>query len=260
MSERIVNHLKTPEKIFPLNRINESQTFNPELNIEREKYYFSSVETPSFRIWRSYDSVIIGKFLDPEKEVNLSLAKRLSIPVLARPSGGGAVFHDLGNINYSIYLPENILPAGRIEDWFQALSFPVLETLKYFGIPFTLEITGSILINGFKISGSAQAKSGEHFIHHGTLLVNTDLQRLELLLKRGGRSKCVPVINLSDLINDIKVEEVIEIMERTFQNSFFYCKGKSITSVIMENGLRNSHAEEESKRTASLLSGGNRKC
>jgi len=185
----------------------ESTTFDPRLNMEREAYYMKMVEAPSFRVWRSTDSVVLGRFLEPEEEVRLDRARELGVPVLHRPSGGGAVFHDLGNLNYSIYFPQGRVPGFSIEESLWALSFPVTDLLDLLGVPWSWEPPNNIYAFGRKISGSAQARSSGHLLHHGTLLVSTDLQKMDQLLKQGGRSRVAPVVNLSEIVKSITVEE-----------------------------------------------------
>jgi lipoate---protein ligase len=174
-----------------------------------------TVELPSFRIWRSTDSVVLGRFLCPEDEVNLDRAAGLGVPVLHRPSGGGAVFHDPGNINYSIYLPPGFSGNFSVLDSLKALSFPVTKLLESLGLPWSWEPPNNIFILGKKISGSAQARSEGRLLHHGTLLVETDLQKMGQLLKPGGRSRVAPVVNLSQVTVGVVVHKVEKTMTST---------------------------------------------
>ena len=116
----------------------EPVTFDPTINLDRETRYLEGVENPSFRVWRSTDSIVLGRFLNAEDEVRLARAEELGVPVLHRPSGGGAVFHDLGNVNYSIYLPRGIVPASSIEESLRELSFPVTNLLDSLRGPLVL--------------------------------------------------------------------------------------------------------------------------
>jgi lipoate-protein ligase A len=190
----------------------EARTFDPLLNLERDSINMKTAEVPSFRVWRSTDSVVLGRFLQPGDEVYVAHAEMLGVPILHRSTGGGAVFHDLGNINYSIYLPRGHSVGPGIEDSLMALSFPVIDLLEALGVPWSWEPPNNVYVLGRKISGSAQARSGGRLLHHGTLLVNTDLQRMGHLLKPGGRSRIAPVINLSEVVGRVTVAEVEDLM------------------------------------------------
>lgn len=194
----------------------ELATFDPAVNLDREARYLEAVETPSFRVWRSTDSIVLGRFLNAEDEVHLARAEELGVPVLHRPSGGGAVFHDLGNVNYSIYFPRSNLSAFSIEESLLLLSFPVIMLLDSLGVPWSWVPPNNIHVRGKKISGSAQARSRGGLHHHGTLLVVSDLAKMSQLLKPGGRSRIAPVENLSEVVSNINAEEaealLIEIL------------------------------------------------
>lgn len=203
---------------FRLAPVAESITFDPALNLERETAYMREVEVPTFRVWRSSDSVVLGRFLLPEDEVHLERADELGVPVLHRSSGGGAVFHDLGNLNYSIYLPCGHVPSFRIEDRLRALSFPVIFALERYGLPWSWGPPNNVLVMGRKVSGSAQAHSGGRLLHHGTLLVDTDTDRMFELLKPGGRSCFAPVANLAELAPGITVEAIWRALLEAFDD------------------------------------------
>lgn len=187
----------------------EEPTLDPVENLRREIEYMRSASKPSFRIWRSNDCVVLGRFLKAEDEVHLEEAERLRVPVLKRASGGGAVFHDPGNLNYSLYLDENSLPAFGVEESLRVLSFPVTRLLESLGLPWEWAAPNSIYVSGRKISGSAQARSRGHILHHGTLLVDTDLEKMERLLKRDGRSRVAPVVNLVEVVPKISAMEAL---------------------------------------------------
>lgn len=188
--------------------IREEATLSPDVNLSRENHYWLSTGGNTARIWRNSDCVVLGRFLKPEDEVWMEEADALGVPVLKRPSGGGAVFHDLGNINYSLYLDGSLFAGLHVEETLQLLSYPVTGFLERLGVPWTWVPPNNIYVEGRKVSGSAQARHKNRLLHHGTLLVNCDLEKMNCLLKPGGRSKTAPTINLKELIGGISVESV----------------------------------------------------
>ncbi len=150
---------------------------------------------------------------------HLEEAGRLGVPVLKRASGGGAVFHDPGNLNYSLYLEEVQLPVFGVEASLQALSFPVTRLLEAMGLPWEWVAPNSIYVSGRKVSGSAQARSRGRILHHGTLLVETDLIKMERLLKEGGRSRTAPVVNLAELVPGITVARAEANLRASFESA-----------------------------------------
>jgi len=198
--------------------LEEEVTFEPAENLRRESRNMLYAPAPSFRVWRNRDCVVLGRFLDAGEEVYLDRAERLGVPVLKRPSGGGAVFHDLGNINYSLYLSGEDLPVFVLEESLRGLSFPVTRLLDGKGVPWEWVPPNSIYVEGGKISGSAQARTGGRVLHHGTLLVHSDLDRLRYLLKEGGRSRTAPVANLLDILPGVDVEDVESLLEAAIRS------------------------------------------
>ena len=154
-------------------------------------------------LWRNGASVIIGRNQNAFAEVDLALADREGIPVVRRTTGGGAVFHDPGNINYSVIMPAGDEPAGRAE-----CSLPMIRALRKLGIDAGFSGRNDILFEGKKISGSAQRVAEGVLLHHGTLLWSADLGRLSALLKpdreklesKGIRSVSSRVGNLREML------------------------------------------------------------
>lgn len=182
--------------------INDKPTLNPEENLERERRYWKTLSSPSARVWVNDSCVVLGRFLRAEDEVHTTKAAEMGIPVLWRTSGGGAVFHDAGNVNYSLYIPY-YGTALRIEESLRLLSYPVASLLDSLGIPWEWFPPNNIYVLGKKISGSAQARCRGRLLHHGTLLVECDLEAMRSLLKPGGRSRHAPTVNLAELRPEI---------------------------------------------------------
>ncbi|MBK5092521.1 MAG: lipoate--protein ligase family protein [Actinobacteria bacterium] len=192
--------------------VRETETFDPVENLHREAFYIDHLTLPAARVWRNTECVVLGKFLRAQDEVHVERARAVGIPVLKRISGGGAVFHDLGNINYSIYLPAGMLSGWSIDESLKVLSYPVLLALESLGLPWEWVPPNNIYVEGRKVSGSAQARKKCGLLHHGTLLVSCDLARMRSLLKDGGRSKVAGVVNLNELLSEVDTETVEKLL------------------------------------------------
>lgn len=192
----------------------EEQTLDPLENLAREELYLRTASVPSFRVWASSDSVVLGRFLEEREEVRSRLAARVRVPVLRRRSGGGAVFHDPGNLNYSIYIPPGFPRPFAADDSLRFFSWPVARLLDHLGLDWSFVPPNSIFARGAKVSGSAQWRSCGRLLHHGTLLVASDLDKLRRLLKPGGRSDYAPVANLSELVGGVSVARAAGLLRR----------------------------------------------
>jgi lipoate-protein ligase A len=154
----------------------------PAFNLAAEQYLHQEASGHILRLWRNTPCVVIGRHQIPCMEVRLMEAQRRGVPVLRRATGGGAVYHDLGNINYTLAKP---LEKGEGIDFDRTLT-PVLAALTSLGIPAEHRGRGDVRLRGLKISGSAAGIWRGRVIHHGTLLYDADLGALEALLEVGG--------------------------------------------------------------------------
>ena len=158
-----------------------NESTNPAYNLALEEVLCGSGREV-FMLWRNEPSVILGRFNDVNQCVNLDYCSGIHVNIVRRNSGGGAVYHDLGNVNYSFILNDSKK---------YSLSFfagIVIKILQGIGINGTLEFThNDILLNGSKISGTAQYHHNDIILHHGTLLFDSDLTMIPRVLKRSGR-------------------------------------------------------------------------
>ena len=186
---------------------------------------------PVVRFWRNRSAVVIGYSQNVEAEVNVEACRDEGTDVVRRVSGGGAVYQDLGNLNYSIAIEADhpLVKGFAIAESYRILSSGVIEGVRKFGVELVFDPPSDFLVGNRKISGNAQARKKGVIFHHGTLLVNANLNLLNRLLdapKKGLKnvkvtSKKRPVTNLVDEIGyQVGIESVKAALRRGFEESF----------------------------------------
>lgn len=143
---------------------------------------FDKFEEPVFMFWRTEKCVVIGKSQIAAAEIDLQAAHLHNVQIVRRPSGGGAMFSDAGNIMYSLITAfDTSEDPKKIE--YEMLIGPMIEALKKMGIPAVSEGRNDITVEGTKISGLAQYAIKKSLCTHGTLLYDADLDMLARVLK-----------------------------------------------------------------------------
>lgn len=216
--------MKQPERV----RVIESAGHDPWFNLALEEWLFASVEpgTVVVYVWRNAATVVIGRHQNPWVECRVDAMERDGIRLARRASGGGAVFHDLGNTNFTF--------ATHRPHYDQAIQVAViLDALDRLGIDATFSGRNDILVEGRKVSGSAYFGRRDRWLHHGTLLIDADLSRLSHYLtvppakieSKGVQSVRSRVANLSefvpgldhDRVRDALLDAVREAYGRPFE-------------------------------------------
>jgi len=151
---------------------------DPVIHLALESYFLDHCDQPVILVYRNRPSVIIGKNQNPLYEANLAYLKREGISWHRRMSGGGTVYHDLGNFNYSFIGPRPVLS----ENLYATYTEPLVSWLKSLGLNAGLDGRNGVVVDGLKVSGTAQCLRRDRFLHHGTCLVKSDLERLERAL------------------------------------------------------------------------------
>lgn len=226
-----------------------SDSLNPHLNLATEEWIFHNLD-PSQQIlflWRNQNTVVIGRNQNPWSECNLAQMKKDEIHLARRTTGGGAVFHDLGNTNFTFLSPkEGYKRDNNINVIFQAL--------QKFGITGEASGRNDLMIpyhdGPRKFSGSAYRETRDRAFHHGTLLLHADLTRLgnyltpspKKLQAKGRESVRARVANLNEVSAEIKHELVVEAMVSAFET--FYGAKADIELLNMES-LKNIPALNE---------------
>lgn len=164
----------------------DSHSTDPYYNLAFEEYIFTVFrEEDVFLLWRNRPCVVVGNCQNICREVKIWALRKRGIPVLRRISGGGAVYHDPGNVNYSLMTRQE----GSGADYDRSLT-PILAALHAMDVPAGKRRTCDLAIGEEKISGSAQRMAGGRLLHHGTLLFDADLAALEEISVRG-KNPCV---------------------------------------------------------------------
>jgi lipoate-protein ligase A len=198
-----VSNPKLLSFVFMLRCIKRTET-DPYYNLAAEECLLKSSVNNTFMTWRNEPSVVIGKHQNALREINHDYVNSMNLPVIRRISGGGTVYHDPGNINFSfIYTDrkENLVD-------FRYFTEPIISFLQSCGLEATFEGKSNIAVNGLKVSGNSAHIFRQKILHHGTLLFNTDLDALEKAISgrdeqyndKSVRSVRAKVANISNLL------------------------------------------------------------
>ena len=147
---------------------------DPYFNLATEEYVLKNFDEDSFMLWRNAPSIIVGKHQNTLAEINVDYVKKHNIPVVRRLSGGGAVFHDLGNLNFTFIRK---VEGDQFID-FRKYTAPILEVMRKLGIPARFEGRNDLTIKGLKFSGNAEHIWKDRVLHHGTLLFSAQMTNL----------------------------------------------------------------------------------
>jgi lipoate---protein ligase len=194
---------------------------DPVANLAREELIFDGVEEGSspqvLRFWVNSECLVRGRARSPKYGwYRESVAAELGVPVFERATGGGVVYQDLGNLNWSLFLKTSgkLLSPRAV---FESASNCVVEALKALGVPAYFSPPNRIDAAGRKVSGMAARSTVHTLLVHGTLLLETDLERLNMVcIPPEG---CPPVSNVSEFSKEISVERatgsIVEHLKRS---------------------------------------------
>lgn len=198
-----------------------SETYDPWFNLATEDYIFREMD-PDHHIlflWRNDNTVVIGRYQNPWAECDIRKMDEDNVKLARRQSGGGAVFHDLGNTNFTFMSSRSNYSKERNTDI-------IVRALKRFQIDAAASGRNDIVVDGKKISGSAFKLSSDRAFHHGTLLINAELSRIsnyltpdkKKLQSKGIKSVKSRVANLNEFNPQINHGNLCQaIIEEFFQ-------------------------------------------
>lgn len=154
---------------------------DPRINLALEEFVVRNFSDAEYLLlYTNTPTVVLGKHQNALEEANLAFANERGIPVIRRISGGGTVYHDTGNLNFSIITKHD----KKKHNNYQPFLSPIITTLREWGVESRLNNRNSlVLADGRKFSGNAQFTSRDRMMSHGTLLFNSDLDALNTVLQ-----------------------------------------------------------------------------
>ena len=218
--------------------------YDPYLNLSVESKLLDNhlKNTITLFLWKNEHTIVIGTNQNPYSECNIELFLSENGHLARRRTGGGAVYHDLGNLNFSFVADNDIYDVRRQMTVIQ-------KALLNFGLETEVSGRNDITYQGRKFSGNAFAKTKYQGLHHGTILIKTDAERLQKYLKvkptklhkHGVKSVSSRVINLSE-VADITSENIIPHLIKAFEEVY---QGKAtmidFDSLCNEEVVKQSH-------------------
>jgi lipoate-protein ligase A len=200
-----------------------SQTNNPYFNIATEEYLLKHFSDDFFYLYINEPSIVVGKHQNTMAEINVPYVIENQLKVVRRLSGGGTVFHDKGNINYC-FIQKGA--QGNLVN-FKKYSQPILDTLQNLGVNAYLKGKSDLVINNLKFSGNAEHVYRNKVLHHGTLLYQSELGKLNEAIKadwnkftdKAVRSNRSVVTNIVDHLQPkLSIEAFIDTLKETVFN------------------------------------------
>ncbi|MTI61993.1 MAG: lipoate--protein ligase [Firmicutes bacterium] len=196
---------------------------NPWYNLALEEFLLESISQDEvlLYLWQNQRTVVIGRNQNAWKECNYKALKRDEGKLARRLSGGGAVFHDLGNLNFTFIM-------GRANYYLNRQLRVIIEAVKQLGIGAEFSGRNDLLVEGKKFSGNAFYFAADKAYHHGTLLLDTDFTQMlkylqvsaEKIASKGIDSVRFRVVNLKGLKADLNLEMLKQAMEISFLEEY----------------------------------------
>ena len=184
---------------------------DPYRNLAAEEYFLKEKSGDWFILWQNAPCIVVGRNQNTHAEINREYVEKENLAVVRRLTGGGAVYHDAGNLNYTV-IREN---AADLFGNYAAFCDPLIAALREMGVPAKLSGRNDLLAEGKKFCGNAQTMWRGRILHHGCILFNADLSRLSGALRvhplkiqsKGIKSVRSRVVNLSAYLPGIAAKD-----------------------------------------------------
>lgn len=205
----------------------ESASMDPAWNLALEQFVFDQMgpREDCFMLWQNDRTIVVGKYQNVLEEINSTYVKEHGITVVRRLSGGGAVYHDRGNLNFTFVARD--CQGGMID--FSSFCRPVVDALREMGVPAQINGRNDMTIGDKKFSGNAQYLRQGRVMHHGTLMFDSDLEvvgqalavRPDKIQSKGLKSVRSRVTNIKPYVNDPQM--TVEDFWAALRERMFWC-------------------------------------
>lgn len=212
-----------------------SESFDPKFNLSLEEWLMDCSEPDEviLFLWQNENTIVIGRNQNPYRECDVKKLKEDDVSLIRRLSGGGAVYHDLGNLNFTFIASDNNYD---VENNLEV----IIDAIDKFGIQSYFNGRNDLLVHERKFSGNAFISDRGKNCHHGTLLVDVDLDKLSRYLtvsplklkSKGIDSVLSRVINLKEISSHITIESLKTALITSF-NEFYKTEAK--ITILNEN-------------------------
>jgi len=215
-----------------------NKNVDPYYNLACEEYLVKNSNEEFFMLWRNSPCVVIGKNQNTLSEINRDYVKENNITIVRRLSGGGAVFHDLGNINFTFI-------SNKKESFndFQRFTIPIIDALNSLGVNAKFSGRNDLTIDDKKFSGNAQYCYKDRVLHHGTILFSSNVTDISKSLnvkekKFEGKSVKSVISRVTNISSHLKSNmEVIEFIEY-LMNHVLNSDGKNILYELTSEDIK----------------------
>ncbi len=195
----------------------ESNSRDPYFNLALEEYVFEELDPSQeyFMLWQNDNTIVVGKYQNTAQEINQAFVDEHKIKVARRLSGGGAVYHDKGNLNFTFIVSEKEHGLN-----FNQFIQPVIRTLAGLGIHAEFTGRNDITIDGKKISGNSQYVKRGRIMHHGCILVDSNLTNVsEALRPKKAKFECKSAKSVASRVTTINACSLEEIDVEKFKKA-----------------------------------------
>lgn len=215
-----------------------SDSVDPYFNLALEEYLFYNTNPADqvLYLWQNYNTVVIGRNQNPWKECNLAELEKADGKLVRRLSGGGAVYHDLGNLNFSFF---SNFEKNKVRENIEM----IICVLRTYNIEAVFTGKNDIQVGPYKVCGNAYFEGNNMLCHHGTLLLDTDINKLTKMLtvsqlkleSKGIDSVRSRIINLKDINSAITIEGLKASIVDAFLNESIHSLMMSGLNVKVSN-------------------------